>query len=254
MNARNHISDYKLERYLLGELPSNELDSIRRRAEDDLGVRKRLEALEQSNRELSEKYHSAWMSRRIQLKMEGPVVDEKRRFAAIQSWAVPVAVAAMLMVVVLPTLFGPDEETRVKGLEPQLKLFRKTGTGSERLEDGSLAGEGDLVQIVYIAAGERYGVVISSDGWGTMTLHLPLEGKHAVELQQEGPDNLDFSYELDDAPRWERFYFITADIPFDIAVARMAIRRAEDAGIEELALPRGFKQDLFILEKGASHE
>lgn len=254
MKALNHISDYKLERYLLGELPSDEFDFIRRQVEEDSGVRERLEALEQSNRELSEKYPPAWMSRRIRLKIEGPVVAGKRGLAAIRLWAVPVAVAAVLMVVALPTLFGPDEETRIKGLEPQLKLFRKTGIGSEVLEDGSLAREGDLVQIAYIAAGEEYGVVISSDGWGTMTLHLPLEDKHAVELRQEGPDNLDFSYELDDAPRWERFYFITADIPFDIAVAKRAIRRAEDAGMEELALPRGFKQDLFTLKKGASHE
>jgi len=255
--THRHISDYWLERYLLGELPPEELESMRREAERDEGLRTRLEALQRSNQELREQYPPAWMARKIRGRLEGvgKVKEAKGIFSTARFWAVPVAAAAALLVVAVPTLFGPEEgdrDTRIKGLEPHLEIFRKTTAGSEGLEEGSLVREGDLVQIVYQASGEKYGAILSVDGRGTMTLHLPSEGKHAIELQQGGQDTLGFSYELDNAPRWERFYFVTADIPFDIPVVKRAIRQAEEE--EELALPRGFKQHVFTLKKASDHD
>lgn len=241
----NQISAYTLERFLLGELPQEELESVQRQVEADPDLRTRLAALEQANRELLEQFPPAWMGRRIRLKAAGPAVVRERRWRAVGLWAVPVALA-MLAVVVAPGLFGPDQD-RIKGLEPHLQLFRKAAAESERLADGSLAREGDFVQIQYLAAGEGYGVIVSVDGRGTFTQHLPAGGNHAVELAQDGAVPLAFSYELDDAPRWERFFLVTADIPFDIAVVRKAVFRAMDSGM--LDLPPGFKQDVFTLKK-----
>ena len=51
-----------------------------------------------------------------------------------------------------------------------------------------------------------YGAIISVDGRGAFTQHLPLKGEFAVPLVAR--DTLDFAYELDDAPHWERFYKI----------------------------------------------
>ena len=68
---------------------------------------------------------------------------------------------------------GALDQTRVKGLAPQLLLFRKSAAGVERLSEGSPARDHDLVQMAYQAAGRRYGAVVSIDSRGVITRHLP---------------------------------------------------------------------------------
>src|SRR6185436_11923836 len=70
------------------------------------------------------------------------------------------------------TLSEP-EVTRERGLEPHLAIYRKRGQGVERLKDGSPARGGDLLQIAYVSAGRRYGVIASVDARDEITLHLP---------------------------------------------------------------------------------
>jgi hypothetical protein len=61
------------------------------------------------------------------------------------------------------------------------------------------------------------------------------------------------AYELDDAPLWERFYFIAGDTPFDVApvmqAARDAAAKASGSPPAGLALPRGLEQTSFTLQK-----
>ena len=60
-------------------------------------------------------------------------------------------------------------------------------------------------------------------------------------------------YPLDDAPRWERFYLITGNEPFELEPVRRAARRVATAGSEEappaLDLTRGLEQSVFSLTK-----
>jgi hypothetical protein len=143
-------------------------------------------------------------------------------------------------------------------LDPQILLFRKTETGSERLENGAKAREHDLVLIQYEAAGRPFGAIFSIDGRGSLTRHFPLEGSEAIQLEQDGAVSLDFSYELDDAPQWERFFFVTADSAFDLAVvfeaARDMISGRPGAREDSLQLPAPLHQTIFTLEKETSHE
>ena len=97
---------------------------------------------------------------------------------------------------------------------PQLTIFRKVPQGEERLSDGALARSGDLLQIIYRSGGLRYGAILSVDGRGAVTQHLPVAGGKAVSLAAQ--DTLDYASELDDAPRRERFFFVAADIRFDL--------------------------------------
>ena len=80
------------------------------------------------------------------------------------------------------------------------------------------------------AAGSTWGLILSVDGRGTVTLHLPREGTRAARLSAESQVLLDLAYELDDAPRWERFYFVTGSAPFDTAPVVDAARRAAASG------------------------
>ena len=145
----------------------------------------------------------------------------------------------------------PDGD-RIKGLLPGLAVYRKTAEGSETLADGAVAHTGDLIRIGYHAAGRPYGVILSIDGRGGVTLHLPPDGDRAATLDREATVLLDQAYELDDAPRWERFYFVTGDAPFATALVLDAARRAASPHGQpprELALPRGLEQSTFSLQK-----
>ncbi|MDE2832664.1 MAG: hypothetical protein OXN20_21310, partial [Gemmatimonadota bacterium] len=90
------------------------------------------------------------------------------------------------------------------------------------------------------------GVIVSVDGRGTVTRHLPASGTSAVRLIQGDPVPLDYSYELDDAPKWERFYFLTADASFDV---RDVVQVAKE-GLDSLRVGREFEQFAITLYKG----
>ena len=145
--------------------------------------------------------------------------------------------------VAVPTLF--DQETpkeapalRVKGGEqgPRLLVFRKLADGSERLQDGASARSGDLVQIAYRSDGLAYGAILSVDGRGTVTQHLPASGEKAVPL--EAQDTLDFAFELDDAPLRERFYLVAGERRFGLASVRAKLAGGDEAVGDDVRLFR----------------
>ena len=222
---KHPISDYQLERYLLREGTDDELAALDRRVADDPELAQRLAALERSNEELHQRYPPEWMRGQIELKLkraQGRRVQ--RTWSGYRLWAVP-AVALILAVVAVPTLLDDQETseapaTRIKGgeQEPRLLVFRKLASGAERLQDGALAKSGDLVQLAYRSGGLQYGAILSVDGRGTVTQHLPATGTRAVPLAAQ--DTLDVAYELDDAPRWERFYLVAADRRFGLAAVK----------------------------------
>jgi hypothetical protein len=63
---------------------------------------------------------------------------------------------------------------------------------------------------------------------------------------------LDHAYELDAAPKWEQFYFVTGKDPFMIAPIVASVARAVTDGPGKpaaLALPAGLEQSTFSLLK-----
>jgi hypothetical protein len=256
------IPDIKLEQYLLGELTAEELAEMKQILDGDAESRARLAALEQSNREILEQYPADVMSRRIQSSLGSVRQPRKRFFPPLPvTAALGAATALLLLWVVLPANFttsGPGENPsaeRIKGQGPHLMLYRKVGDGSEDLSDGARAYPGDIIRIGYQAAGRLYGVILSVDGRGTATLHLPHEGNRSVRLENEGAVLLDFALELDDAPRWERFYFVCSDTAFDVAPVLRAARQIDvEKAVnqaERLDLPEGLDQFVVSLKKGS---
>ena len=117
---------------------------------------------------------------------------------------------------------------RIKGA-PRLHVYRKTGKSVERLPDGAVARAGDELQLAYVASGHRFGAVVSLDGAGRVTFHLPEGGGRAVPLRAGGEVTLPESYQLDAAPRFERFLLVAGDAPFDTATLADVIRGARAA-------------------------
>jgi hypothetical protein len=153
-------------------------------------------------------------------------------------------------VVTIPRLTVVPDETRIKGVtgRPTLAVYRRTSAGSERLADGDVARPGDLLRVGYTSAGRAYGLILSIDATGAVTLHLPPSGAVAAALEPGGITLLDSAYELDAAPRIERFYFVTGSGRFDVAPVLDAARRAHGVP-DALPLPPGLEQVTFTVQK-----
>jgi hypothetical protein len=149
----------------------------------------------------------------------------------------------------------PDEVIRIKG-DPLLTIDRFAGQGSEPLADGALVQPGDRLQLRYQAAGREQGAIVSIDGGGVATLHFPASVDASTKLASGGSVALDHSYELDDAPDFERFFFVTVRRGGTLEVAKVveaaeALARSSTAREGALVLPDGYEQRSVSLRKPA---
>lgn len=269
------IPDWKLERYLLGELSFFQMKGVKERLKVDEKAKKRLAVLRESNEEILTFYPADAMAEQIRERWKREVshvnrplriVTRKRfRNKRFRNLTLVVSTAALLLVILFPirSIVFQDrigkigEGTRVKGLEPHLIVYRKRGDEAERLKSGDTVHEHDILQLSYRAGEKKYGVIFSIDGRGVVTLHYPYrdagESTQSPELEQDREVTLAFSYELDDAPDFERFFFVSSSKSFTIDVVREAVQRLasslESARKGALALPSGFDQFSFVLEK-----
>ncbi len=254
------VPELILERYRLGELPAAEAKPLEQRLREDHVLRGRLQDLEASDRDLRRRYPPEWLAARIRSRLPQALERAGVKPAWSRRLALPAALAsAAVLLMLTPRVFAPpplQPGVRLKGLQPGLTLFRKTAEGSEPLGDGGLARAGDLIRVGYRAAGRSYGAIVSIDGRGTVTVHLPRQGEQAAVLSPAGEVLLDQAYELDDAPNGERFYFITSHTPFELAPLLKAARGAAAGGggplLDRLPLPSGLDQSTFSLAKGTT--
>ena len=88
---------------------------------------------------------------------------------------------------------------------------------------------------------------------GHVTLHLPRQGRRAAPLRADEGVLLDHAFELDDAPGWERFFFVTSETPFDLVAVVDGARHAPVGATPPAALPipAPLEQSAFSLEKEA---
>lgn len=191
---------------------------------------------------------------------------QRRRWLGIATSAAAVLAVTVLVVVRAPTDVArpretattPDEVTRTKGA-PRLVAFRQVGDQVERLEQDALVRAGDLLQLRYNAGGQTYGVIASVDGAGVVTLHFPVSEDAPPEATAVSAKTatLPHAYALDDAPRFERFFFITANEPIDVQQSLAALRtlaRRPDSADAAVELPAGLRQWSLRLRKPDNHE
>jgi len=184
----------------------------------------------------------------------------RRRFTMIGIAGVA-SVAAVATIVLVAgrvatgesTPSNDPEMTRPKGAT-RLLAFRQAGDHAEPLAEDDLVREGDLIQLRYHAGGKKFGVIASVDGAGEVTLHYP--GAEDAPPEDTAlslkPTPLAHAYALDNAPRFERFFFITADQPIDLAPCLTALRAVAergDAASASLELPSGLHQWSLRLRK-----
>lgn len=253
-----------VEKLARGELPAQQAAEVRRRLDEGEGAGAALARLKRSDDEILEAYPAerevaAIRAAARERDAEARAFSTSARRFFLAAPALAAACAVVLFVVARgpadTSAAGPNpyETTREKGLAPHLVVFRSEGNSAVRLEPGDDARAGDVLQLSYVAAGARYGVIVSVDGNGSVTRHLPSAGTVAARLEPAGAVALPQAYELDAAPAFERFVLVTGDAPFDASLVLDAARkvardpaRAKDA---PLALFGGLSQASFVVEK-----
>lgn len=266
------VRAWELERYLLGELPSARMDEIKRMLENDPELSEEMAVLKRSSEDILKRYPPGEMGPRIKLQFEREHKDRAARPVFIKRllYAAPVLAAALVVLIIV--FHNPGgrtvsdieglQGTRIKGSEkidvsrPYILVHRKTENTVELLEEGDSASAGDLLQIAYAPVGAMHGVILSIDGRGMVTLHYPESADKDPILDQDKRVPLSTSYELDDAPDFERFFFVTSKSAFDVQAilntAKVLAQNPEASETAELDLPDSFDQYSLLIKKGES--
>jgi hypothetical protein len=244
-SGRSPVPDLWLERLRLGELAPADARALEDRLRHDPEARARLEAIDRDDREqrAARLPHRIATAARQRIAARGPDVHRPRvRTLTVAAAGAACLLAVAAVIVRSPQLPGtsPDDGDgdRLKGTGPAIVAFRKAGDTSAPLRDGDTARERDVIRLGYQSAGRAFGAIVSIDGRGVVTQHLPVSGTTAVRLAASGVALLDAAYELDDAPRFERFCLVTSDRPFDVGVVLDAARTAARGTDAPLSVPR----------------
>jgi len=223
----------------------------------DEEVARKIAALEKSNDEILAAYPTDKMKAAVRRKMETAAKPTLRFTAAsiinVRNFSIMAAAAACLALAFVVSNLNTNTLAQslngagtangtangsgilagfdhAKGDGPRMYIYLKDGDQALQLDNNSLVHENDVLQISYVAAGQQYGIILSIDGNGTITQHYPDEGAAAVALDNKGEIALPFSYKLDDAPSFERFFFITGTKSFTVASFMENIRMRSRIG------------------------
>jgi hypothetical protein len=260
------LPDWLVERAALDEVPPASRARIERA--DSRELAERVAALREANAAELARHPASAAAKQIDawVATERRRWRERRRHTRFVLLGLATTAAALVLVFHFasrapsaePTTHtvAPDE-VRVKG-NARLLAFRQIGDQVERLEQDAIVRAGDLIQLRYNAGGESHGVIASIDGAGVVTLHFPLGEDAPPEATAVAPQTttLPHAYALDDAPRFERFFFITANVPIDVQQSLAALRafaQRPDSATAALELPAGLHQWSLRLRK-PTHE
>jgi hypothetical protein len=263
-----NVPDWLLERLALGELDAETAADVRRRlAAEGRSVDEMMAAVATSNREILAELPASQAAAEIRQRAARTAARPARRRTVL--WGLPLALAGGLALTHMMLRPAHHDEGVVSSTEspeiiiekgaghgpkpPRLYVYRHRDGGYQQLGDGSHASRGDLVQLAYGSHDGGYGVLLSIDGRGKVTVHWPERDSGAAPaLDASGEIRLPSSYELDDAPAFERFFLVRATAPFPVATAIEAARALAaqpSARKQSLALPPGFEQISLALDK-----
>ncbi|WP_290766760.1 hypothetical protein [Fibrobacter sp. UBA4297] len=262
------IPDWKLERFLTGDLPEEEMNKLRELEANDAVFANRVKMLREDNKAILNKLPFETLAANLGTDAARIAAKNVAKNAA-RFTLVKFAVAAMFVFAVALVAFfaqretsvmnervGSDvatvngsqntqvalaeneSDTRIKGLEARMEVWKKTSAGIVQLNDLDSVGEGDEIQLRYAVPEKCFGLLFSMDGNGALTLHMG-DGVKAIELAPGKMNLLPFAYKLDDAPYFEKFFFVTS--PKEFAV--------EENDVDKLLKRSDVKVIVFTLKK-----
>jgi len=185
----------------------------RRIAGDDA---KLIEDLQDRNRAFYQTHSIEEFDRAIRYRLT-PRRASSVRFRPSLVFAGVALAAAILLIIAIPMgMLSGRPGIRTKGAEPALAVYKSVGNDYATLAAEAYVAAGDRIQLAYVSGGFAFGAILSVDGNGVVTQHLPLVGDSAVPLEETGEFLLPYSFVLDNAPDFERFYLIVSKKRFDL--------------------------------------
>ena len=254
MDVKKNVPDIYLEQLYLNELSLKGAESITKTDSEKL-----LNSIEVSNKEILDKYPPSFIKENIIRKLNNKPETKSNTidFRSLILRSVPLAAALIFLTLNFSQLYRthePNNIIRSKGLTPELSVYIDKNNSPAELFNNDFVSESDLIQLTYNAAGNKYGVIFSIDGRGVITLHYPESKKITPFIDPNGSHALPFAYELDDAPDFERFFFVSSKQEFNINVilksAEGILNKDNPELIDTLDLTKDFDQQTIILKKG----
>ena len=245
------ISDWKIERYRLGEASAADKKQIEDAlVKGDVAVGARLKEFDTDDSVTLHDHPAHVVAAKVNAAVTRRPTSGGRAFPR---WVFPLAAALPVLALVAVGTYAiltmpiatMSTDVRLKGDGPALRIFRMAGDQPERMTNGAHVKPNDVVQVAFETGGAAHLVIVSVDGAHHTTLHWPLDGNSAVP---QGLKAVPQAFELDNAPGFERFFLVTAASPIsatDVMKAAEAMSRRGD-----LQLPQGFTQKSLLLEKG----
>ena len=248
------IPDWKLERFLTGDLPENEMNELRELETSDEVFANRVKMLREDNKAILNKLPFETLAAKIDAVDVGTVTEtagaakldaakNAPRFTLVKFAAAAVLVLAVALVAFFAqsetvvtgndvagndvarnaqgvqqtqvALAETQSDTRIKGMDARMEVWKKTPAGIVQLNDLDEVSEGDEIQLRYAVPEKCFGLLFSMDGNGALTLHMG-NGEKSVELAPGKMNSLPFAYKLDNAPYFEKFFFVTSSNEFAV--------------------------------------
>ena len=260
------IPDWKLERYLTGDLPESDMREIREMEAADEIFANRVKMLREDSKAILRKLPYDRLAERLD-SIPGRSVSGSGMFAGngkLANFGIVkfVAAAALVLAVMTVAVFSQrsisqeggtvlannadgsqlmevamvdqNDDVRIKGLSARMEVWKKTGDSAVQMENLGEAREGDEIQLRYAVAEKCYGLLFSMDGNGTITMHMG-EGNKAIGLEPGKMTTLPFAYKLDNAPKFEKFFFLTSKDEFELNAGDIDASLKQD-GVKTVSL------------------
>jgi hypothetical protein len=261
------IPDWKLEKYLTGDLPAEEMREIRDMEATDEIFAGRVKMLREDNAAILKKLPFEKLSEKI-ASMPGRSNAGAGNTVRVNFKLVKLAAAAALVLAVVSVaLFSQREvvqggtvlanstesaqvmdvamvsnvensagDTRIKGLDARIEVWKKTADSAVQMSNLDEAREGDEIQLRYSVPEKCFGMLFSLDGNGTVTIHMA-DDNRAIELAPGKMTTLPFAYKLDNAPKFEKFFLLTSRNTFSIDTGNLdALLKNKDIQAESVNL------------------
>ena len=257
------IPDWKLERYLTGDLPESDMREIREMEATDEIFANRVKMLREDSEAILRKLPYDHLAERLDSIPGRSASDNGKlaNFAIVKFAAAAALVLAVMTVAVFSqrsisqeggtvlannansvngaqtvevAMVDQNDDVRIKGLSARMEVWKKTGDSAVQMENLGEAHEGDEIQLRYAVAEKCYGLLFSMDGNGTITMHMG-EGNKAIGLEPGKMTTLPFAYKLDNAPKFEKFFFLTSKDEFELNAGDIDASLKQD-GVKTVSL------------------
>jgi len=265
MKKNEAVSQLMLERYVSGDLSEPQVRQLEAQLSQDLVLMTRVAEIRQHNEEYLTTHPADAAYRAVN------AVGEKKNTPGKPRLLFPVFVPgavtiAFLVFLVLPRMapfneqksydgivVGEMDDIRLKGLQPRLNVYKKIDDELKKLGNNAVAENDEILQLSYIAGEMHYGVIFSIDGRGSVTLHFPENVGESTRLDPAGEVSLEHAYQLDDAPAFERFFFVASNSEVSVLDVLLAAQKLVDnkiiTGTGRLDLDEDIQQNVVSIIK-----